>query len=105
MTVRQMADDLGFCRDRFYELITAGIFPPPAYHLQTRRPFYPSELQAVCHRIRSGGTGFGGQTVLFNQTRRSRSVRSGGQTPAAMAGPRPEPARLIDQLAALGVQG
>jgi hypothetical protein len=86
LSVAEMAEAVGVSRGRFHELARAGVFPPPAYDLRSRRPFYPPELQEICRRIRADGLGFDGRPVLFNRTRRAAAAgrRQRG------AGPRPE---------------
>ena len=71
ISVSDMAKQLKLSRDRFYDLIGAGIFPPPAYNTSNRRPVYPPELQILCLQVRDTGFGFNGRTVVFNRTKRS----------------------------------
>ncbi|MGB7160280.1 MAG: hypothetical protein WBD40_19590 [Tepidisphaeraceae bacterium] len=112
-SVSQVAEAVGVCRDRFYELVSAGVFPPPAYDVRTRRPFYTATLRATCMAIRASGVGFDGQRVLFNRTKRSHKPagkRPGTSTPAATTSPRQYASahdmheRLARQLRLLGVQ-
>jgi hypothetical protein len=70
-SVSAVAEAVGVCRDRFYELVSSGVFPPPAYDVRSRRPFYTHWLRAACLTVRSSGIGFDGQRVLFNRTKRS----------------------------------
>ena len=110
-SVGQVAEAVGFCRDRFYELVAAGVFPPPAYYVRTRRPFYPAALRSLCMAVRASGVGFNGQRVLFNRTKRSRqpaAKRLARTNPPATP---PSPGqratvheRLARQLRLLGVQ-
>jgi hypothetical protein len=79
-SVSQMADFLGLSRERFYQLQKAGVFPPPVYGLDTKRPFYPLDLQQRCILIRGSGIGFNGQTVLFNKPRKSGKSRDQSST-------------------------
>jgi hypothetical protein len=71
-TVTQMAKQLGLSRPRFYELVAAGVFPPPAYSLLTRMPLYPLTLQEVCLKVRRTGIAFNGQTVRFYERRKAK---------------------------------
>ena len=75
-SVTEMARAVGLSRARFHELIKTGIFPPPVYCIQTKRPMYPSALQQKCLQIRRTGIGFGGQPVRFNAPRRSQHAGS-----------------------------
>jgi hypothetical protein len=70
-TVAAIAKQVGLSRARFYQLVAARVFPPPAYCCLTRRPFYPSNLQEVCIRIRRTGIGFDGQLVRFYDRRKA----------------------------------
>ena len=73
-SVTKMALAVGLSRARFHQLIGTGVFPPPVYCIQTRKPMYPSALQQKCLQIRRTGIGFGGQPVRFNTPRRSPSA-------------------------------
>lgn len=71
-TVTQMAKKVGMSRPRFYELVKAEVFPPPAYCPATRMPLYPLELQEVCLKVRRTGIGFKGQSVRFYDRKAKR---------------------------------
>lgn len=64
-SVAQMAAKLGLSRARFYQLQNQGIFPPPAYLVTTKRPFYPGHMEQQCIEIRKTGIGLNGQPVIF----------------------------------------
>jgi hypothetical protein len=68
--VSQMADAVGLTRQRFYQLIADGVFPPPVYDLKTQRPYYSPDQQQQCMGIRQSGIGFNGQMVFFNRARK-----------------------------------
>ncbi len=65
VSVSEMAAMVGLSRARFYELLAAGVFPPPVYKLSNRRPVYVEELQKVCLEVRRRNCGVNGQPVLF----------------------------------------
>ena len=44
--IRDMASQCGLSRQRFMQLVKAGVFPAPLYDVETKRPFYSEELQA-----------------------------------------------------------
>lgn len=69
VSVSEMARSLRLSRARFYELIEAGILPPPIYLIRTKRPFYNAELHAVCLRVRETGEGLNGEPVVFYAAR------------------------------------
>lgn len=68
--VSQMAEAVGLTRQRFYQLIADGVFPPPVYDLKTQRPYYSQDQQQQCMGIRQSGIGFNGQAVFFNRPRK-----------------------------------
>src|SRR5215218_2388003 len=65
VSVGEMARQVGMSRARFYQLIEKGVFPQPARHPETGRPFYTAELQAACAEVRRTNRGVNGQPVLF----------------------------------------
>jgi hypothetical protein len=64
VSVAEMARIVGLSRARFYQLIGAT-FPSPIYDAATRRPFYPSDLQATCLEVRHRNCGIDGKPVVF----------------------------------------
>jgi hypothetical protein len=76
-SVTEMAKRLELSRARFYQLIQAGVLPPPTYDLRTKRPFYPVDLQEKCLEVRQTGLGMNGQYVLFYAPRKSPQNGSG----------------------------
>jgi len=75
-TVTQVARKLRLSRARFYQLISDGVFPPPAYCPWSRKPMYPSRLLEACIRTRSTGIGFNGQVVRFYAPRKAKKPDS-----------------------------
>ena len=71
-SVAAMARKLKLSRPRFYQLLQAGVFPPPVYDIRTRRPFYPPDLQGQCLQIRRAGITAKGQPVLFYTPRKNK---------------------------------
>jgi hypothetical protein len=71
-----MAEKVGLSKARFYQLLKAGVFPPPDHNTHTKRPLYPPELQQKCIQIRKMGIGFDGLPVLFNQPRKAVKAQS-----------------------------
>ena len=64
VSVAEMARMIGLSRARFYQLI-GSTFPPPIYDVETRRPYYSSDLQAKCLDVRHRNCGIDGKPVLF----------------------------------------
>ena len=40
VSVAEMARMVGLSRARFYQLVNEGVFPPPLYRIDTKRPFF-----------------------------------------------------------------
>lgn len=100
ISVSEMARQCGLSRSRFHQLLSSGIFPSPLYDVQTRRPFYPPELQQLCLQVRRSHCGINGKPVLFYAKR----------VPAEAAKQRPKKVEaksqysvLADGLRALGL--
>lgn len=106
VSVSEMARSLRLSRARFYELIDAGVLPPPVYLIRTRRPYYPAELQAVCIRVRESGEGINGEPVVFYAARSStpapKTTRKNGSGSKASR-PDPEMESLLNGLKQLGI--
>ena len=106
VSVSEMARSLRLSRARFYELIEAGVLPPPVYLIRTRRPYYPAELQAVCIRVRESGEGVNGEPVVFYAARSSTTApkptrKNGSGSKASRSDPEME--SLLNGLKQLGV--
>lgn len=89
-TVTEVAKKLRLSRARFYQLMTDGVFPPPAYCPWTRKPVYPSRLLEACIRTRNTGIGFNSQAVRFYAPRKTQK-------------PDPEHARIAALLREIGI--
>ncbi len=70
VSVSQLAKDLFLSRSRLYQLIKAGVFPPPSYCAETGRPLYDREQQEICHEVRRTNCGVNGKPILFYSPRR-----------------------------------
>jgi len=115
VTVVEIAGMLGLSRSRFYQLVDAGVFPPPSKDEMTHRPFYDMEGQRACLEVRRRCRGINGKPILFYARRRplkptlERSPSS-SRSPRAREGEgvNPPSARaqshiLIDRLRQLGL--
>jgi hypothetical protein len=86
-----MAKLVGLSRQRFHQLMTQGVFPPPVYDIRTRRPHYTEEMQKLCMAVKEKNVGVNGRVVLFyakrvapvtlgkTQERRSASTKKPSQ--------------------------
>jgi len=103
-----MARIVGLSRSRFYALVGKGVFPPPAYLVATRRPYYPQELQQRCLEVRGSGMGFSGTVALFYPARSERrSPARGRPLRSRKSAERPDPVvtAWIERLGQLGLEG
>lgn len=69
VSIKEMASLCGLSRQRFMQLVKAGIFPTPLYDVGTKRPFYSEDLQAVCLEVRRRNCGINGKVVMFYSRR------------------------------------
>ena len=97
-----MARLVGLSRQRFHQLMTQGVFPPPVYDVQTRRPHYTEDLQKVCMAVREKNVGVNGRVVLFYARRPDLPVPK-KQISRRRSTPPPEHSGLIDGLRGLGL--
>jgi hypothetical protein len=96
VSVSEMARMVGLSRQRFHQLVQAGVFPQPQRH--DGRPFYDEPTQQKCLEVRRRNWGVNGQIVLFYARRQPAPTRPKKLSPA----PSPH-ADLLDGLRALGL--
>ena len=65
VTVSEMARMLNLSRARFYQLISSGVFPPPAYDIHTKRTIYVRQQQEICLEVKQTNCAMDGRPVLF----------------------------------------
>ena len=104
VSVAEMARQLSLSRSRLYQLIQEGIFPSPLYDVQTRRPFFNEEMQAVCMEVRRRNCGINGKPILFYCPRhplgtQPKTIKKSKTEPK----PKNQYADLIDGLRSLGL--
>ena len=75
--IREMAGMCGFSRQRFMQLVKAGVMPAPLRDEQTGRPFFTEEMQAQCLEIRRRGMGLNGKIIMFYCRRTQTSAAPG----------------------------
>jgi len=97
ISVSEMARMLHMSRARFYKLISAGVMPPPCYLIRTRKPFYSSELQEKCLRVRRQGEGINGEPVVFYANRGS-SIAKMPSKPKSRNKPKAKPNSMLESL-------
>jgi hypothetical protein len=104
VSVSDMARTVGLSRQRFHQLMKAGVFPEPLRDEATGRPYYDGPGQAQCVEVRRRNCGVNGKVVLFYARRQPGLAPA---PPARLAKPRPasaEPhADVLDGVRALGL--
>jgi hypothetical protein len=71
--IKEMAGMCGFSRQRFMQLVRAGVMPAPLRDEDTGRPYYSEELQAKCEEVRRRNVGINGKVVMFYARRTPNS--------------------------------
>ena len=77
-----------------------GVFPPPLYRIDTRRPFFTQEMQEICLEVRRRNCGINGRPVLFYARRLGAPMTKAKTTPPKNSH---KHADLIEGLRALGL--
>jgi hypothetical protein len=65
ISIKEQATLVGLSRQRFMQLVRAGVFPAPLYDVASKRPFYSEEMQAQCLEVRRRNVGINGKVVMF----------------------------------------
>lgn len=65
ISIKSQAALVGLSRQRFMQLVKAGVFPSPLYDVASKRPFYSEELQAQCLEVRKRNVGINNKIVMF----------------------------------------
>jgi hypothetical protein len=102
--IRAMAASCGLSRQRFMQLVKAGVFPTPLYDVTTKRPFYTEDMQAQCLEVRKRNVGVNGKVVMF-YARRSATMTTTPKTKKPAFKPTGSDchAGIVDGLKALGL--
>ena len=104
VSVAGMARLVGLSRQRFHQLMTEGVFPPPVYDVRTRRPHYTEEMQKVCLAVREKNVGINGRVVLFYARRPPSVTQTKSKTQGSASSRKPHRhAGLIEGLKGLGL--
>lgn len=93
ISIKEQAALVGLSRQRFMQLVKAGVFPAPLYDVASKRPFYSEELQAQCSEVRRRNLGINGTVVMFyarrptgmNPTPKPKKVQPAAIDVAALA--------------------
>jgi len=104
MSVVSVAKQIGLSRQRFHQLMTQGVFPPPVYDIQTRRPHYTETMLKVCLSVKEKNIGINGRVVMFYARRpgavQKKQIRRFGSASHTRS---PKHNGLIDGLKGLGM--
>ena len=65
MSCCDVARLVGLSRQRFRQLVNAGVFPSPLCDVKSRRPFYTDEMAIQCQEVRRQNMGINGKRILF----------------------------------------
>jgi hypothetical protein len=84
------------------QLVKAGVFPAPLYDVETKRPYYPEELQAQCLEVRKRNVGINGKVVMF-YSRRPSTMTPTPKARKPQGKPTDHYAGIVDGLKALGL--
>jgi len=103
VTVAEMARMVGLSRARFYQLMKEGVFPPPVYSIETRRPYYSEETQQACLEVRRRNCGVNGKPVLFYAKRGGSPSSSPKKARKPKAKPNKHYAVIVDAVRSLGL--
>jgi len=100
VSVAEMARMCGLSRARFYQLVNEGVFPPPLYRIDTKRPFFNQDMQETCLEVRKKNCGLNGKPVLFYARRLAAPMTKPKTTPPKNSH---KYADLMEGLRALGL--
>ena len=74
MSVSDVAGMVGLSRQRFHQLMQAGVFPRPKKDRASGRPFFDEAGQQKCLEVRRRNCGVNGKVVLFYARRQNCST-------------------------------
>ena len=102
VSISDMARIVGLSRQRFHQLMKAGVFPQPLRDEATGRPYYDEPGQVQCLEVRRRNCGVNGKVILFYARRQPVDV-SGPRPKAARPAPTERHADVLDGVKALGL--
>ena len=103
ISIRDMAALVGLSRQRFMQLVKAGVFPEPLCDLATKRPYFTEELQKKCLDVRRRNCGINGKVVMFYARRTATTTTAKAKKPKEKATASDRYADIIDGLKTLGL--
>jgi len=106
LSISQMARLLNLSRSRLYQLISEGIFLPPIYSPEHKRPYFTGEIAEKNLQVKKRNVGINGKIVLFYSSRTSSlpKIKNGKQNNGSDTQPAQDNHQdLKDGLAGLGL--
>jgi hypothetical protein len=103
VSVSEMAQMVGLSRARFYQLLSAGVFPPPLRDPTKKRPYFDQKLQERCLEVRRRNCGINGEPVLFYARRQIIALNTPKAKKTTKKKAEGEYDDLLDSLKALGL--
>lgn len=88
ISIKEMAALVGLSRQRFMQLVKAGVFPAPLRDGASGRPYYTDEMQAACLDVRRRNYGINSKVVMFYARRVASSTTISRATPVKPPKPR-----------------
>ena len=101
LSVTEMARMLSMSRSRLYQLIKDGVLLGPVYDVESKRPFYSSDMIVRNLEAKRRNCGINGKPMLFYSPRKQEPVRATRAPRRQNSG---EHADLIEGLKAVGVE-
>ena len=102
VSISYMARLVGLSRQRFHQLMQAGVFPRPKKDRASGRPFYDEAGQQNCLEVRRRNCGVNGKVVLF-YARRQNCPTPNTQPNKSQPPKSDRYADILDGVRALGV--
>jgi DNA-binding transcriptional MerR regulator len=103
VSVSEMARMVGLSRQRFRQLVQAGVFPQPKRDEASGRPYYDGPAQQQCLEVRRRNRGVNGQVVLFYARRHPAPPARPKAAKPKLEVQGKDVAALVDGLNALGL--
>jgi hypothetical protein len=104
--IKEMAARVGLSRQRFMQLVKAGVMPEPLRDADTGRPYYPEDLQAQCEEVKRRNVGINNKVVMF-YARRTPTPTPTARPKVVRASTKPQTADrhadIVDGLHGLGL--
>ena len=81
LSITQISKLLNLSRSRYYQLVSEGVFLPPIYSTDTKRPYYTAEMARKNLEVKKNSVGINGKIVLFYTSRNAPTTSVHKQRP------------------------